>query len=51
MQARVANLHGMQQRPQLQKLVERARRGAALRAAMVFPCDRDVLQLALSGAR
>jgi len=50
MQARVANLHGMQQRPQLQKLVERARRGAALRAAMVFPCDRDVLQLALSGA-
>jgi phosphotransacetylase len=40
----------MQPRPQLQKLVERARRGAALRAAMVFPCDRDVLQLALSGA-
>jgi phosphotransacetylase len=40
----------MQQRPQLQKLVERTRRGPALRAAMVFPCDREVLQLALSGA-
>ena len=40
----------MTQRPHVQKLVERARRSPALRAAVVFPCDRDALQLALSGA-
>jgi phosphate acetyltransferase len=40
----------MPQRPHVQKLVERARRGMPLRAALVFPCDRDVLQIALSGA-
>ena len=37
-------------RPHLQKLVERARLLPALRAAVVFPLDRDSLQLALSGA-
>src|SRR5512138_3001824 len=38
-------------RPHLQKLVERVRiRQSALAAAVVYPCDRDSLQLALSGA-
>ena len=37
-------------RPHLQKLVERARLLPALRAAFVFPLDRDSLQLALSAA-
>lgn len=37
-------------RPQLTKLVERARLLPALPAAIVFPVDRDSLQLALSGA-
>lgn len=37
-------------RPHIQKLVERARREAPLAAAVVFPCDRESLQLALSGA-
>ncbi|HVF63544.1 MAG TPA: bifunctional enoyl-CoA hydratase/phosphate acetyltransferase [Casimicrobiaceae bacterium] len=37
-------------RPHLQKLVERARLLPPLPAAMVFPVDRDSLQLALSGA-
>lgn len=37
-------------RPHLQKLVERARLLPALPAAVVFPVDRDSLQLALSGA-
>jgi len=37
-------------RPHLQKLVERARLLPALRVAVVFPLDRDSLQLALSGA-
>ena len=40
----------MTSRPHLQKLVERARLLPALRAAFVFPVDRDSLQLALSGA-
>ena len=40
----------MVQRPHVQKLVERARRSNPLRAAHVFPCDRDSMQLALSGA-
>lgn len=40
----------MTSRPHLQKLVERARLLPALRAAVVFPLDRDSLQLALSGA-
>ncbi|MEO6929796.1 MAG: phosphate acyltransferase [Casimicrobiaceae bacterium] len=34
----------------MQKLVERARLLPALSAAMVFPCDSDSLQLALSGS-
>ena len=38
-------------RPHLQKLVERVRiRQSPLAAAIVYPCDRDALQLALSGA-
>ena len=37
-------------RPHLQKLVERARLLSALPAGVVFPVDRDSLQLALSGA-
>lgn len=37
-------------RPHFQKLVERARFLPALSAAVVFPVDRDSLQLALSGA-
>ncbi|MEP7330264.1 MAG: bifunctional enoyl-CoA hydratase/phosphate acetyltransferase [Betaproteobacteria bacterium] len=37
-------------RPHFQKLVERARRNPPLAAAVVYPCDRESLQLALSGA-
>ena len=37
-------------RPHLQKLVERARLLPALPVAIVFPLDRDALQLALSAA-
>lgn len=37
-------------RPHLQKLVERTRLLPALPVAVVFPVDRDSLQLALSGA-
>ena len=37
-------------RTNLQKLVERARQLPPLRAAVVFPCDADTLQLALAGA-
>ena len=37
-------------RPHLSKLAERARAEPALPAAVVFPVDRDSLQLALSGA-
>ena len=37
-------------RPHLQRLVERIRMRPPLRAAFVFPCDRDSLQLALSGS-
>jgi len=40
----------MMARPHLQKLVERARLLPALPVAVVFPVDRDSLQLALSGA-
>ena len=40
----------MMSRPHLKKLVERARLLPALPAAIVFPVDRDALQLALSGA-
>ena len=37
-------------RPHLQQLVERIRMRSPLRAAFVYPCDRDSLQLALSGS-
>ncbi len=37
-------------RPHLQKLAERVRLGPPLPAAIVFPCDQESLQLALSGA-
>lgn len=40
----------MTPRPHLQKLAERVRLGPALPAAVVFPVDRDSIQLALSGA-
>jgi len=40
----------MASRPHLQKLVERTRLRPPLGAAIVFPCDRESLQLALSGA-
>jgi phosphate acetyltransferase len=38
------------QRPHVQKLVERARQLPALAAAVVYPCDGESLQLALSGS-
>jgi phosphate acetyltransferase len=37
-------------RPHFQKLVEKTRMQSPLAAAVVYPCDRDSLQLALSGA-
>ena len=37
-------------RPHLQKLVEKTRMQPPLAAAVVYPCDRESLQLALSGA-
>lgn len=40
----------MAMRPQFQRLVERIRLRPPLPAAVVHPCDRDSLQLALSGA-
>ena len=40
----------MSQRLHVQKLVERARQLPALAAAMVYPCDSESLQLALSGS-
>jgi phosphate acetyltransferase len=40
----------MAARPHVQKLVEKARREAPLAAAIVFPCERESLQVALSGA-
>ena len=40
----------MMPRPHLSKLAERARTEPALPAAVVFPVDRDSLQLALSAA-
>ncbi|HZI83344.1 MAG TPA: bifunctional enoyl-CoA hydratase/phosphate acetyltransferase [Casimicrobiaceae bacterium] len=36
-------------RPYFQRLVDRARNHPPLPAAVVFPCDRDALQMALSG--
>jgi phosphotransacetylase len=39
----------MATRPHFQRLVERARNHPPLPAAVVFPCDRDALQMALSG--
>ena len=36
-------------RPQFQRLVDRVRNLPPLPAAVVFPCDRDALQIALSG--
>ena len=40
----------MAMRPQFQRLVEKIRMRPPLPAAVVHPCDRDSLQLALSGA-
>jgi phosphate acetyltransferase len=40
----------MSLRPHVQKLVERARQLPALATAMVYPCDNESLQLALSGS-
>ena len=37
-------------RPHFQKLVEKTRNHPPLAAAVVYPCDRESLQLALSGA-
>jgi phosphate acetyltransferase len=37
-------------RPHFQKLVEKTRMQSPLSAAVVYPCDRESLQLALSGA-
>ncbi|MGH8714089.1 MAG: bifunctional enoyl-CoA hydratase/phosphate acetyltransferase [Casimicrobiaceae bacterium] len=39
----------MPTRPHFQRLVERVRNLPALPTAMVYPCDRDSLQVALSG--
>ena len=36
-------------RPHFQRLVDRVRNHPALPAAVVYPCDRDALQMALSG--
>jgi phosphotransacetylase len=36
-------------RPHFQRLVDRVRNHPPLTAAVVFPCDRDALQMALSG--
>ena len=40
----------MAMRPQFQRLVEKIRMRPPLPAAIAYPCDRDSLQLALSGA-
>lgn len=40
----------MPARPHFQKLVERVRLQPPLPAGIVFPCDRDALQMAFSGA-
>jgi phosphate acetyltransferase len=40
----------MTARPHFQKLVERVRLQPPLAAGIVFPCDRDALQMAFSGA-
>src|SRR3954469_7089281 len=39
----------MVNRPNFQRLVERVRNAPPLRCAVVYPCDRDSLQSALSG--
>ena len=39
----------MNHHPHFQKLALKARQEAPLPAAFVYPCDRDALQLALSG--
>ena len=39
----------MVSRPHFQRFVERVRNLPALPTAVVYPCDRDSLQLALSG--
>src|SRR5438876_584761 len=39
----------MNHHPQFQKLIVRARHEAPLPAAVVYPCDRDSVQLAFSG--
>src|SRR5580704_14730458 len=39
----------MTNRPHFQRLVDRARNLAPLPAAVVYPCDSDSLQIALSG--
>jgi phosphotransacetylase len=39
----------MPARPHFQRLVERVRNLPALPTAIVYPCDRDSLQVALSG--
>jgi phosphate acetyltransferase len=48
----MANCHAlaMAMRPHFQRLVEKIRMLPPLSAAFVYPCDRDSLQLALSGA-
>jgi phosphate acetyltransferase len=45
-----ASLPPMATRPHFQRLVERVRLLPPLPAAFVYPCDRDSIQLALSGA-
>ncbi len=46
----LATLRGMAARPHFQKLVEKIRMQPPLPAAVVYPCDRESVQLAMSGA-
>src|SRR4029450_5883010 len=46
----IDRLAEMPARPHFQKLVERVRLQPPLPAGIVFPCDRDALQMAFSGA-
>jgi len=46
----IDRLAEMTARPHFQKLVERVRLHPALATGIVFPCDRDALQMAFSGA-
>jgi phosphate acetyltransferase len=46
----LATLRRMPNRPHFQKLVEKTRLQPPLPAAVVYPCDSESLQLALSGA-